>query len=587
MLTGNGKQAQGAGFGRAGQPAGQGGVAPAAAPNGAASGQGNGLASSASQPPRLKLGGNRQPAPDNGGAGGQLSRMTQNRSQAVEKPSLEQRNIVLETKGRVQNALMEVLDLAKAATLPREELTAQINEIVGEILVEQRINLNMTEQRDLVTRLVDDMIGLGPLEPLLADEAVTDIMVNGAKRIFVERHGKIVESDITFHDDQHVLNTCVRIASRVGRRVDESSPLVDARLADGSRVNIIIPPLALDGPSISIRKFSEKRITLEKMVKQGNMSPEMGVALMVAGCSRCNILISGGTGSGKTTLLNAISETIDPTERIVTIEDAAELKLAQPNLVRLETRPPNLEGDGEINMRDLVKNALRMRPDRIILGEVRGPECVDMLQAMNTGHDGSLGTIHSNNPREALTRLENLIAMAGYNLPHKAVRTQIASALDLIVQVSRQRDGMRRITHITEIVGMDGDTVLTQDLFNYEFEREDEDGNFIGKFDFSGIRPRYLEKAKFFSLDQVLVRALHQTDGDHAAEVKQLMPSQANGAGNGPGNGPSNGASNGGGLQAAAGGARGSSEERQSRLAALRARAQGNAAPASDGNLVH
>jgi pilus assembly protein CpaF len=305
-----------------------------------------------------------------------------------------------------------------------------------------------------------------------------------------------------------VLNIARRIVSQVGRRIDESHPLVDARLLDGSRVNIIIPPLAIDGPSISIRKFAKKGITLDLMQRQQNISAPMATVLKIASRSALNILISGGTGSGKTTLLNAMSQSIDTGERIVTIEDAAELQLQQPHIVRLETRPANLEGQGEISMRDLVKNALRMRPDRIILGEVRGSEAMDMLQAMNTGHDGSLGTIHANRPREALTRLENMVGMAGINLPAKAVRTQIASALDMIVQISRMRDGMRRITHIEEVVGMEGDIITTQTLFTFEFEGEDTSGNIRGRFKPSGLRPHFAPKAAYYGLERPLLEAL-------------------------------------------------------------------------------
>jgi pilus assembly protein CpaF len=305
-----------------------------------------------------------------------------------------------------------------------------------------------------------------------------------------------------------VLNIARRIVSQIGRRVDETTPLVDARLMDGSRVNIIIPPLAIDGPSISIRKFSKKGITLDVMQRQNNISQAMATVLKIAARSRLNILISGGTGSGKTTLLNALSQLIDPGERIVTIEDAAELQLQQPHVVRLETRPANLEGSGEITMRDLVKNTLRMRPDRIILGEVRGAEAVDMLQAMNTGHDGSLGTLHANRPREAMTRLENMIGLAGINLPAKAVRTQIASAVDMIVQISRMRDGMRRVTHIEEIVGMEGEIITTQNLFTYEFEGEGKDGLLLGSFKSSGLRPHFAPKAAYFGLDKPLLEAM-------------------------------------------------------------------------------
>lgn len=411
-------------------------------------------------------------------------------------------------KELIQPKLLSRIDVSAASSLPRDELARQLGELVAEIITEEKMQLNALEQRDLVTKLLNDMLGLGPLEPLLGDETITDIMVNGPHQIYIERSGKLEVAPVRFRDDAHVMNVATRIVSRIGRRIDESSPLCDARLADGSRVNIIIPPLAIDGPSISIRKFSKKRITLDVMMKQGNLSPQMATVLKIAGRARLNILISGGTGSGKTTLLNAISQMIDPGERVVTIEDAAELQLQQPHVVRLETRPANLEGHGEITMRDLVKNALRMRPDRIILGEVRGSEAVDMLQAMNTGHEGSLGTIHANRPREALTRLENMIGMAGINLPSKAVRTQIAAALDVIVQVSRMRDGVRRITHIMEIVGMEGDVITTQDLFAYEMEGEAADGKLIGRYKSSGLRPHFTPKASYFGLDKPLLEVM-------------------------------------------------------------------------------
>jgi pilus assembly protein CpaF len=413
-----------------------------------------------------------------------------------------------EVKDRIQPKLLARIDVSAASALPRAELAREIGEVVAEIAIEERIQLNATEQQNIVAKLVNDMIGLGPLEPLLADESVTDIMVNGANRVYVERKGKLELTNVRFRDDTHVMNIATRIVSHIGRRVDESSPLCDARLADGSRVNIIIPPLAIDGPTISIRKFSKKKITLDIMGRQSNLSIAMANVLKIGGRCRLNILISGGTGSGKTTLLNAISQMIDPTERIVTIEDAAELQLQQPHVVRLETRTANLEGNGEIGMRELVKNALRMRPDRIILGEVRGSEAVDMLQAMNTGHEGSLGTIHANRPREALTRLENMIGMAGINLPSKAVRTQIASALDMIVQVTRMRDGIRRITHIMEVIGMEGDVITTQDLFHFEVEGETPDGKLTGRFVSSGLRPNFLPKAAYFGLDKALMETV-------------------------------------------------------------------------------
>ncbi len=412
------------------------------------------------------------------------------------------------TKEKIQPLLMERIDISAAVAMDRLDLARDISDIVGDILMEERVQLNQREQRELIERLMHDMLGLGPLEPLLADESVTDIMVNGPKQVYVERKGKLELSDCQFRDNAHVMSIAGRIVSHVGRRVDESNPLVDARLADGSRVNIIIPPLAIDGPSISIRKFAKQKITLDVMERQGNLSPSAATVLRVAGRCRLNILISGGTGSGKTTMLNAISQLIDPGERIVTIEDAAELQMQQPHVVRLETRAANLEGGGEITMRDLLKNSLRMRPDRIILGEIRGGEAIDMLQAMNTGHDGSLSTIHANRPREALTRLENMVGMSGVNLPAKAVRQQISSAIDLIIQVSRMRDGMRRITYISEVVGMEEDVITMQDLFWYEYKGEDKGGRLLGDFTSSGLRPHFTPRAAYFGLDKMLLGAM-------------------------------------------------------------------------------
>ncbi|WP_343562735.1 CpaF family protein [Kiloniella sp. b19] len=417
---------------------------------------------------------------------------------------------VREAVEKVRPVLLNNMDVSAAARLSRQELAEEINKLVGDALRDTKIQLNSLETRNMVTILVNDMLGLGPLESLLADDAITDIMVNGPKQVYIERGGKLVLSDVNFRDNAHVMAIATRIVSNVGRRVDESSPLCDARLDDGSRVNIIIPPLAIDGPSISIRKFSEKKITLEMMAQTHTISTPMMRVLQIASRCRMNVLISGGTGSGKTTTLNAMSRMIDIGERVVTIEDAAELQLQQPHVVRLETRPPSLEGKGEITMRDLVKNALRMRPDRIILGEVRGSEALDMLQAMNTGHEGSMGTIHANNPREALTRLENMIAMGGFNLPPKAMRQQIASAVDIILQVSRMRDGKRRITSVSEVVGMEGDIITMQELFAYRFEGEDADGNLIGNFEPSGLRPNFAEKARYFGLDKPLLEAMKE-----------------------------------------------------------------------------
>jgi pilus assembly protein CpaF len=418
------------------------------------------------------------------------------------------RSAVETAKAQIQPLVLEHMDVAAAAEMPRAVFEAQLTGWVKDLLTETKIQLNFIEQHALVESLIADMLGLGPLEPLIEDETVTDIMVNGARQVYVERRGKLELTGVRFRDDDHVMNVATRIVTRVGRRIDEATPLVDARLLDGSRVNIITPPLAIDGPTISIRKFSKKTITLDTMAQQANISPEMATLLKVAARCRLNILISGGTGSGKTTLLNALSRLIDPTERTVTIEDAAELQLQQPHVVRLETRPPNLEGSGEITMRDLLRNALRMRPDRIILGEIRGAEALDVLQAMNTGHDGSMSTIHANTPREALTRLENMVGMTGINLPSRAVRTQIAAAVHLIAQVNRMRDGIRRVTHVVEVVGMEGEVITTQELFTFQFQGETTDGRLRGVFNSSGIRPFFLPRAEYYGLDRALLEII-------------------------------------------------------------------------------
>jgi pilus assembly protein CpaF len=418
------------------------------------------------------------------------------------------RSKVEQARRIVQSLVIGRIDLAAAVSLPRKELVRQLEDLVSELLAEHKLQLNRPEQDDLVYQLVNDMLGLGPLEPLLEDEGITDIMVNGPRQIYVEKHGKLELTSVTFEDNTHLLNICNRIVSRIGRRVDESSPICDARLQDGSRVNIIIPPLAIDGASVSIRKFGKRQIGFDQMVQQGNISAAMATLLRIAARSRLNMIVSGGTGSGKTTMLNALSGMIDNGERVVTIEDAAELRMQQPHVVRLETRPANLEGNGEVTMRDLVKNALRMRPDRIILGEVRGPEAIDLLQAMNTGHDGSMGTLHANRPREALTRLENMVTMGVSSLPPKAIRTQIAGSLQLIVQISRMRDGIRRVTHITEVMGMEGEVIITQDLFTYEFKGEGADGTLNGAFKSSGLRPHFLPRAAYYGLDKVLMEAI-------------------------------------------------------------------------------
>ncbi len=415
-----------------------------------------------------------------------------------------------DTKLHIYTLLMEQIDIAVSSRLPREELKRQIIDLIGEIVIEQKLPLNQLEQQTLATEIVDDMLGYGPLEPLLRDEAVTDIMVNGPYQIYIERKGKLELTNIKFRDNSHVMSIATRIVTAVGRRVDESTPICDARLPDGSRVNVIAQPCSIKGASISIRKFSQKKITLDVMVGTHNISDALCKVLKIAGACRLNLIISGGTGSGKTTLLNAVSRMISHGERVVTIEDAAELQLQQPHVVPLETRIANLEGTGEITMRDLVKNALRMRPDRIILGEVRGGEAFDLLQAMNTGHDGSMGTLHANTPREALTRLENMIGMAGINLPSKAVRTQIASAVHVIIQIQRMRDGVRRVTHVTEVIGMEGDVVITQDLFTFDFIGEDESGKLLGEFRSTGIRPKFTTQAAYFGLDQALIEAMTQ-----------------------------------------------------------------------------
>ncbi|QJU60686.1 CpaF family protein [Sphingomonas sp. AP4-R1] len=405
-------------------------------------------------------------------------------------------------KEQVLPRLLERVDAEAAATLSKEELAEEFRPIIGEVLAELRITLNRREQYALEKVLVDELLGLGPLEELLSDPLITDIMVNGPEQTYVERKGKLELANVQFRDEEHLFQIAQRIVSKVGRRVDQTTPLADARLQDGSRVNVIVPPLSLRGTAISIRKFSAKPITLDMMANGGSMSNAMATALKIAGASRFNIVISGGTGSGKTTMLNALSKMIDPGERVITIEDAAELRLQQPHWLPLETRPANLEGHGAITIRDLVVNALRMRPDRIILGEIRGPECFDMLAAMNTGHDGSMCTLHSNSPREALARMENMVMMSDIKVPKEAISRQIADSVDLIIQVKRLRDGSRRITNITEVIGMEGPVIVTQELFKFEYLDETSDGKIIGEYRSAGLRPYTLEKAKQFGFDQ-------------------------------------------------------------------------------------
>ena len=404
-------------------------------------------------------------------------------------------------KEQVLPHLLDRVDPEAAATLSKAELADEFRPIILEVLTDLRINLNRREQVALEKVLIDELLGFGPLEELLGDPEVSDIMVNGPDQTYYEKRGKLLISPIRFRDESHLFQIAQRIVNQVGRRVDQTTPLADARLKDGSRVNVIVPPLSLRGTAISIRKFSEKPITLDMLRDFGSMSDKMCTALKIAGAARMNIVISGGTGSGKTTMLNALSKMIDPGERVLTIEDAAELRLQQPHWLPLETRPPNLEGQGAISIGDLVKNALRMRPDRIILGEIRGSECFDLLAAMNTGHDGSMCTLHANSPREALGRMENMIMMSDIRMPKEAITRQIAESVDLIVQVKRLRDGTRRTTSITEVTGMEGDIIITQELFRFDFLEEGEDGKIIGEYRSSGLRPYTLEKARHFGFE--------------------------------------------------------------------------------------
>jgi pilus assembly protein CpaF len=414
-----------------------------------------------------------------------------------------------DTKTSVFSALIETIDVGQLAKMESDAAREEIRDIVSDIISIKNLAMSISEQEDLLDDICNDVLGYGPLEPLLARDDIADIMINGAHDTFIEVNGKVLDAGIRFRDNSQLMNICQRIVSQVGRRVDEASPICDARLIDGSRVNVIAPPLAIDGPVLTIRKFKKDKLTLDQLVDFGSISPEGATILQIIGRVRCNIVISGGTGSGKTTLLNCLTRYIDTDERIITCEDSAELQLQQPHVVRLETRPPNLEGEGEITMRELVKNCLRMRPERIIVGEVRGPEVFDLLQAMNTGHDGSMGTIHSNSPRECLNRIESMIAMGGFNLPSKTVRDIITGSVDIIVQATRLRDGSRRITHITEVLGTEGDIITTQDLFVYKMDGEDADGNIIGRHVTTGIgRPAFWDRARYFNEENRLAAAI-------------------------------------------------------------------------------
>ncbi|MGN6157054.1 MAG: CpaF family protein [Devosia sp.] len=423
-----------------------------------------------------------------------------------------------QTKSAIFNALIDSIDLSQLATMDQEAAREEIRDIVAEIIALKSIVMSISEQEDLLEDICNDVLGYGPLEPLLARDDIADIMVNGSQKCYIEVGGKVKLTNVRFRDDSHLMNVCQRIVSQVGRRVDESSPICDARLPDGSRVNVIAPPLAIDGAALTIRKFKKDKLTLQQLVKYNSISPEGAEVLRILGRVRANVLISGGTGSGKTTLLNCLTAFIEKDERVITCEDSAELQLQQPHVVRLETRPPNLEGEGEITMRDLVKNCLRMRPERIIVGEVRGPEAFDLLQAMNTGHDGSMGTLHANSPREALSRLESMITMGGYSLPSRTIREMITSSIDVIVQAARLRDGSRRITHISEVLGMEGDVIVTQDIFLYDIMGEDSNGNLVGRHRSTGItKPQFTERARYFNEEANLVEALEKSNIEHHA----------------------------------------------------------------------
>ncbi|MFW6188852.1 MAG: CpaF family protein [Planctomycetota bacterium] len=406
-----------------------------------------------------------------------------------------------ELKRNIHRRLLDALDLTILSDMDDDEVREQIRKVLTKLLEQAGATFNKRERERCIQEIVDEVVGFGPLEPLLQDPSISDILVNGAKQVYVERHGKLELTDVEFKDNVHLRHTIDRIVSKVGRHIDESTPMCDARLPDGSRVNAIIPPLAVDYPVLSIRKFRVDTLTMDQLIEYGTITPR--IAEIAAACVKCrlNVLISGGTGAGKTTTLNVMSGYISPTERIVTIEDSAELQLQQPHVVRLETRPPNIEGKGEVTQYELVINSLRMRPDRIILGEVRGREALDMLQAMNTGHDGSMCTIHANTPRDALTRLETMVAQCGVELPQSAVRQQMSSALDVIIQMQRLSDGSRKMTYFSEVTGMEGDIITMQDIFRYERRGVDKDGSLLGEHVATGVQPRFLDKLRSSGVD--------------------------------------------------------------------------------------
>jgi len=476
-----------------------------------------GATTSKSAPPPLRIDAAKAPASD---AAGRL----RGPEDVVDVRSPEQATRdreYFQTKSAIFNALIDSIDLSQLATMDQDAAREEIRDIVAEIIALKSIVMSISEQEDLLEDICNDVLGYGPLEPLLARDDIADIMVNGSQRCYIEVGGKVKLTNVRFRDEAHLMNVCQRIVSQVGRRVDESSPICDARLPDGSRVNVIAPPLSIDGAALTIRKFKKDKLTLQQLVKYGSISPEGAEVLRILGRVRANILISGGTGSGKTTLLNCLTAFIERDERVITCEDSAELQLQQPHVVRLETRPPNLEGEGEITMRDLVRNCLRMRPERIIVGEVRGPEAFDLLQAMNTGHDGSMGTLHANSPREALSRLESMITMGGYSLPSRTIREMVVSSIDVIVQAARLRDGSRRITHISEVLGMEGDVVVTQDIFVYDIMGEDANGQLLGRHRSTGItKPHFAERARYFNEEANLVEALERSNTEQRELIK-------------------------------------------------------------------
>lgn len=428
-----------------------------------------------------------------------LENIGESRKLAGTEPSMA-KNSYAELKKYVHSAILERINLERLKDFSEEDIKKEINDLVGVIIDGENIALNQFEKKTLAQDVQYEMFGLGPLEPLLKDPTVSDILVNAYKQVYVERRGKLELTDIVFQDNAHLLNIIERIVSRVGRRIDESSPMVDARLADGSRVNAIIPPLSIDGPILSIRRFSVNPLMVHDLLKLGSITNEMAALISAVSKSKINAVISGGTGSGKTTLLNLVSGFIPENERIVTIEDAAELQMRQPHVVRLETRPPNIEEKGEVTQRALVRNALRMRPDRIILGEVRGAEALDMLQAMNTGHEGSFATIHANTPRDAIARMENMVSMAGASLTLLAIRQQISSAINVIIQVTRLTDGTRKIVSIQEITGMEGETITMQEIFGFRQSGVDENGKVKGHYYATGLMPQFNRRLKSFGV---------------------------------------------------------------------------------------